>query len=746
VQCRSRVPGRGVYFRVKQVVQNLRSGVLELLEVPCPAPARGQLLIQSRTSLISAGTERMLVEFGQASLVAKARQNPERVKQVLDKIRTDGLLPTLEAVFSKLDEPLPLGYSNAGVVVETGPGVQGFSVGDRVASNGPHAEMVCRPVNLCAKIPDPVEDDHACFAVLGAIAMQGVRLLRPELGETVAVFGLGLIGLLAVQMLAAGGAQVLGIDLDPRRLELARTFGATSVPVGEGADPVAAALSATAGHGVDGVLIAASATNDAIVSQSARMSRKRGRIVLVGVVNMELNRAEFYEKELSFQVSCSYGPGRYDAAYEEQGVDYPYGFVRWTEQRNIEAVLALHAAGRLNVAPLITQRVPHAEAQRAYDLLKTDRSQLGIVLEYPRMAAPVARVAPSKLATAGAPFLQGTAGAHGANAQAKPLGKVVVGVIGAGNFTTRALLPALRRVDVTLATIASAGGVSGAHAARKFGFRSSTTDYRTILDDASINTVFITTRHNQHARMAVEALRAGKHVLVEKPLAIDREGLQQIREAYAQASGRQLMVGFNRRFSPHAARMRQLLAARSQPACMTALVNAGQIPANHWQHDPQIGGGRIVGEGCHWFDLMSFIIDSRISAVQAVTVGGRGVETHTDHASISLTFADGSLGTLHYFANGHRSFPKERLTVFCEGRVLELDNFRRLRGYGWSNFSKQNLFRQDKGHDALTAAFVQRALHGGHPLIAPAELWNVTLASLAVQEAVATGKLVPVDG
>ena len=721
---------------MKQVVQNLRSGVLELLDVPCPALGRGQLLIQTRASLISAGTERMLVEFGQASLVTKARQNPERVKQVLDKVRADGLLPTLEAVFSKLDEPLPLGYSSAGVVIDIGPGVQDFAIGDRVASNGPHAEMVCRPVNLCAKIPDSVSDDHASFAILGAIAMQGVRLLRPEIGETVAVFGLGLIGLLTVQMLAAGGAHVLGIDLDPQRLEMARSFGAKPVRVGEGADPVAAAHSATAGHGVDGVLITASAKNDTIVSQSARMSRKRGRIVLVGMVNLELNRAEFYDKELSFQVSCSYGPGRHDTNYEEQGVDYPYGFVRWTERRNIEAVLALQAAGRLNVAPLITKRVPHSDADRAYDLLKTDRAQLGIVLEYPQIAAPLARVVANHSLPAGVPA---------ATSSSRSQGKVVVGVIGAGGFTTRSLLPALKHVDVTLASIASAGGVSGAHAARKFGFRASTTDYRTILDDASINTVFITTRHDLHARMAVEALRAGKHVLVEKPLAIDREGLNQIREAYAQTSGQQLMVGFNRRFSPHAVRMRQLLAARSQPACMTMLVNAGQLPANHWLHDPQVGGGRIVGEGCHWFELMSFLVSSPIVAVQATEVGGRGIETHTDHASVTLTFADGSLGTLHYFANGHRSFPKERLTVFCEGRVLELDNFRRLRGYGWSNFTKQNLFRQDKGYDAETAAFIQRAGRGGDPLIPLTDLWNVTLATFAAQDAVACGKLVPVE-
>jgi predicted dehydrogenase/threonine dehydrogenase-like Zn-dependent dehydrogenase len=705
---------------VKQVVQNFGSGVLELLEVPCPTAGRGQLLIHTRASLISAGTERALVEFGKAGMVSKALQSPERVKQVWDKIRAEGLMPTMEAVFAKLDEPMPLGYSNAGVVVEIGPGVSGFTVGDRVASNGGHAEMVNRPVNLCAKIPDPVSDEQASFAVLGSIGLQGIRLLKSEIGETVAVFGLGLIGLLTVQMLAQGGARVLGIDPDPARRDLARRFGA--IPVDVAGDPVAAAVAQTKGHGVDGVLVTASARDDDILSQAARMSRKRGRIVLVGVVNMELNRAEFYEKELSFQVSCSYGPGRYDQQYEEHGVDYPYAFVRWTEQRNIEAVLEMIAAGRLDVEQLITKRIPHAQAASAYDLLSSDRAQLGIVLEYPQAEPVTGRV----VRTATPPRV--TSGA----------GRVAVGVIGAGAYTTRSLLPVLSKAGARLVGIASAGGVTAAHAARKFGFESSTTDYRTILADNSVNCVFITARNNLHAQIVIDALAAGKHVFVEKPLAISRGELHRVKEAYAASRGLQLMVGFNRRFSPHAVKIRQLLGTRSLPVAMTILVNAGDVPRSHWTQDPQVSGGRIIGEGCHWIDLACSIAGSPVAAVQADQVAEpHGAPRTSDNMAISLSLADGSLATIHYLANGHRAFPKEMLTLFCQGRVLEMDNFRTLRGWGWPGFKRYNLFRQDKGHQSAISAFLERISAGGPPAIPPEDLWNVTEATFAAEEAAA---------
>lgn len=713
---------------MKQVVQHLKSGLLEVVDVPCPQVAPGHLLIQTRNSLISAGTERSVVEFGQASLARKVRDNPERVRQVLDRIKNDGLLPTLEVVFAKLDEPMPLGYSNVGVVVEAGPGVDGFAVGDRVVSNGRHAEMVNKPINLCIRVPQGVSDEQATFTLVSSIGLQGIRLLRPEIGEKIAVFGLGLIGLLSVQMLAGAGCDVLGIDVDPGRLALAKSFGATPVDVSAGADPVAAGMAFSAGHGVDGVLITASAKNDSIIAQAARMSRKRGRIVLVGVVNMDLQRADFYEKELSFQVSCSYGPGRYDATYEEQGIDYPLPFVRWTEKRNMGAVLDLLATGRLDVEPLITSRVAQNEAARAYDLLSNDRSQIGIILQYPEQEPPRARVIETRRDKPADVSTSGSGRAH-------------VGVIGAGNYTKIRLLPELKRSGATLVSIASASGVTAAQSARKFGFRSSTTDYRTILADQDVNVVFITTRHHQHVPMVVDALEAGKHVFVEKPLAIDAEGLARVREAYGQTTQRQLMVGFNRRYSRHAEKIRQLLAGRSQPVSLNMLVNAGYIPATSWIQDPQVGGGRIIGEGCHWVDLMRFVVGVPIVAVQAAMIGEHpGVETRDDVMSVSLLFADGSLGNLHYFANGHKSYTKEKLEVYSEGRVLLLDNFRKLRGYGWSNFNKLNLYSQDKGRQAEIGGFVERVALGGPPFLPVEQIWNVTAATLAATESARTGQ------
>ena len=729
---------------MKQIVQNLKSGDLEVLEVPCPAAGTGQLLIQTRASLISAGTERSVVEFGQASYLDKARQNPERVKQVLERIRSDGLLPTLELVFAKLDEPMPLGYCNAGEVIQVGAGVTGYQVGDRVASNGRHAEMVCRPINLCAKVPEGVPDDQATFAVLGSIGLQGVRLIEPAIGERVAVFGLGLIGLVAVQLLVSSGAHVIGIDVDPARLKLAEQFGATTVNVAAGSDPVAAGMAFSRGVGIDAVLVTASAKNDSIIHQAAQMSRKRGRIVLVGVVNLDIQRADFYEKELKFQVSCSYGPGRYDAKYEEGGVDYPLPFVRWTEQRNMEAILELIAAGRLNVEPLITSRIPHSESVRAYDLLANDRSQLGIVLEYPRVAPQleqVVRNSPSKNGHAALPAA--STGTGSAIAAPASTGKMVAGFIGAGTFCKIRLLPPLRKRGVRMVSIASATGVTAALAAHKFGIETSTTDYRQVLADPAINTVFITTQHDTHVRFATAALEAGKHVFLEKPAATTRAGLDELRAVAERHSGQQLLVGFNRRFSPHARTMRKLVAGRSQPLTLTCLVNAGYLPMTHWAQDPIKGGGRIIGEGCHFVDLLRYIVDRPIVAVTATQLGDApGVESREDKMVINLEFADGSLGTIQYLANGHRSFCKERVEVFSEGRILALDNFRRLTGYGFANFKKQNLWSQDKGRDAELDDFIGAVTKGGAQLMPAAEIWNVTEATFAAVESAASGRRV----
>lgn len=713
---------------MKQVLQHLRTGQIELADVPCPLVRPGHLLIQTRISLISAGTERMLVEFGRAGLLAKARAQPDKVRQVLQKIRTDGLLPTLEAVFSRLDEPLPLGYCNVGRVVEVGREVEGFAVGDRVASNGPHAEMVCVPATLAARVPDTVEDESASFTVLGSIALHGVRLLQPTLGESFTVIGLGLLGQLGVQLLRAHGCHALGIDVNLARCELAQRFGCRTVAVAEGADPVQAALAFSGGKGVDGVLIAASASGDEIIHQAAQMCRRRGRIVLVGQVGLNLRRADFYEKELSFQVSCSYGPGRYDPLYEDQGCDYPLPYVRWTVARNFQAILNALAEGTVDVRPLISCSIPHGEAPRAYNLVLKDSGVLGVVLTYPDQAPPTQHSTRPR------------AGPARVSAPVRP----VVGVIGSGNFTKMVLLPAIRAAGATLHGVASAGGVTAFHAARRFEAEQATTDYRSLLANPDVNAVFITTRHSSHPQMTAEALRAGKHVFVEKPLAIDEEGLQHVEAAWCERPDLQLMVGFNRRFAPHAMQLQRALAGRSQPVAISMLVNAGELPADHWQHDPAVGGGRVVGEGCHFIDLALFLVGCPITSVAAVMFGAPAGSVREDKTSINLTFADGSITTLHYWANGSRSFPKERIEVFSEGRVAVIDNWRRILAYDWPGLSRMRI-RQDKGHRREVALFLERVREGGPPLIPFEQLDQVTRASLAAVRSAREGVIVKIE-
>lgn len=709
---------------MKQVLQHLRTGEIEVANVPCPLVQRGHLLIQTSRTLISAGTERMLVEFGKGSLIAKARSQPDKVRQVLNKIKTDGLMPTLETVFARLDEPLPLGYCSAGVVVEIGEGVQGIQVGDRVVSNGGHAEMVCVPKNLCAKIPAGVSDEEAAFTVLASIGLQGIRLIEPTIGESIVVTGLGLIGLMSVQLLIANGCRVLGIDVDPARLELARQFGAQTVDLPGGADPIAAALAFSNSRGVDGVLIAAASKSSDIINQAAQMCRKRGRIVSVGAVGLELSRPNFYEKEQTIQVSCSYGPGRYDPLYENAGQDYPYGFVRWTEQRNFEAILDLLAAKRLDVAPLISRRIEQANAQQAYSALTDEREAMGILLTYPDAPAPRETV----VELSREPSAKGTPQ------------KAVVGTIGAGNFAKLVAMPALAKTNARLACAADLNGGVAAHAGRKFGFERTTSDYRKIIEDKNINTVVVLTRHDAHGPMVLESLAAGKHVFTEKPLCLDRDQLAAIREQQAKAPALQLLVGFNRRFSPHAEKMKSLLATRNEPLCMNMMVNAGVIPPDMWHHDPKTGGGRIIGEGCHWIDLMLYLAGSPIVKVQAAKVGeSPALAVRDDKTTITLEFADGSIGTLHYFGNGHKSYQKETLEVYGDGKVLRMDNFRALYGYGFRNFKKMKLRSMDKGHKEEYRRFIAAIETGGKAVIPFEEIDNVMQATFAAVESATTG-------
>jgi predicted dehydrogenase/threonine dehydrogenase-like Zn-dependent dehydrogenase len=711
---------------MKQILQDLKDGRTTLAEVPCPRVGAGALLVRSARSLISVGTERMLVDFGKANLLDKARQQPDKVRQVLDKAWTDGLVPTLEAVRNKLDQPLPLGYCNVGTVAALGAGVTGFAVGDRVASNGKHAELVSVPVNLCAKVPDGVSDEEAAFTVIGAIALQGIRLVQPTLGESVVVTGLGLIGLMTVQLLRAHGCRVLGIDLDPGKLAIARQFAAETVDLSAGQDPVATAQAFSRGRGADAVLITASAKSSEPVHQAALMCRKRGRIVLVGIVGLELSRADFYEKELSFQVSCSYGPGRYDPAYEEGGHDYPVGFVRWTEQRNFEAVLDMLADGRLDVKPLITHRFSIADAEKAYEVVGGAEPSLGILLEYP-----------SQEEKPDAVLLERTV--RLAPAATRADGAVRVGFIGSGNYATGVLIPAFKAAGAALGAVVSSGGVSAVHAGRKYGFEQASTDAAGVVRDPAINTLVVATRHDSHARYVCDALAAGKHVFVEKPLALNRAELEAIEAAYAAAGeGRApvLTVGFNRRFSSLVQKAKALLAGVQEPKAFVMTVNAGMIPPDHWTQDPAVGGGRIIGEACHYIDLLRYLAGQPIVGVQVTAMGAApGVAVRDDKVSFTLAFADGSFGTVHYLANGHKSFPKERLEVFAGGRVLQLDNFKALKGYGWPGFRGIGLWRQDKGQRACAGAFVKAVKSGGPPPIPFDELVEVMRVSFEVAEA-----------
>ena len=714
---------------MRQILQNLRSGETLLEEIPVPRVRPGQLLIATTRTLVSSGTERMLVEFGRASLIDKARQQPDKVRMVLDKIRTDGLPATLQAVRSKLEQPLALGYCSVGRVLEVGPGVRGFAVGERLASNGKHAEVVCVPQNLCARIPDTLDDDSAVFTVVGAIALQGVRLITPTLGETVVVTGLGLIGLLCVQLLRAHGCRVLGLDFEPDRLALAQQFGAEVVDLRSGADAVAAAMSYSRGRGVDAVVITASTTSSEPMHQAALMCRKRGRIVLVGVSGLELSRADFYEKELSFQVSCSYGPGRYDPQYEEAGHDYPVGFVRWTEQRNFEAVLDLLADGRLQAQPLVTHRFPLERAAEAYALLAAREPPLGIVLEYQAELAG-ARAGPEttrRVLALPAVVARGAAGLP------------VIGFIGSGNYATQVLIPAFRHSGARLKAVVSNTGVSAVHAARRHGLEQAGTDASTLLTDPEIDALVISTRHDSHAQYVVAGLDAGKHVFVEKPLCVDVAQLAAVREAAGRArtasgAAALLMVGFNRRFAPHAVRIKQLLETVREPKVFIMTVNAGQLAPSHWSHDRASGGGRIIAEGCHFIDLLRFLAGAPVSSFEASRIGGEPAAC-LDKASFTLAFADGSIGTVHYIASGHRSFPKERLEVFCAGRILQLDNFRTLRAWGWPRLSRHWLWRQDKGQRACAAAFVA-AVRGAAPAPIPlGELLEVAQLTLDIDSA-----------
>ncbi|TCV10497.1 putative dehydrogenase [Sphingobacterium alimentarium] len=694
---------------MKQIIQSFKTGETILEEVPAPLVKRGNVLIQTTRSLVSLGTERMLVEFGKSSLISKARQQPDKVKQVLDKIKTDGLMPTLETVFNKLGEPLPLGYCNVGKVIAVGEGVTDFKVGDRVASNGQHAEFVSVPKNLVAHVPEEVSDEEASFTVIGSIGLQGIRLLNPTLGETVVVIGLGLIGLITAQLLVANGCRVIGSDIDPAKLELAKSWGIIPFNPLQG-DIVKFVSEKTNGVGADGVIITASAKNNDIISQSANMSRKRGKIVLVGVIGLNLSRAEFYEKELTFQVSCSYGPGRYDDDYEQKGIDYPLPFVRWTEKRNFETILEAIRSEKLKVKEMISEIVLLENYLDVYGEIGTKRS-IASIIKYDENL----NLNPNHTVKIKDSNFAGSKG--------------ILGIIGSGNFTKMTMLPALKTTNASVKFIASRSGISGTALAQKFSINNSTTDYHEILQDSEVDLVLITTRHDQHASMVLESLSAGKNVFVEKPLALNNEELDKIIQEY-ERSGKTLTVGFNRRFSPHIQKIKSIVGDSMMN--VVATMNAGFIPNNVWVHDLKVGGGRIIGEACHFIDLITYLTGSKVKSV-CMNAMGTNPEENTDNASILLKYENGSTGVINYFSNGSKAYSKERVEVYSQERTIVMDNFRVTEGFGTKGFSKLKT-KLDKGHHEQFRILVERIKNGGPSIIPFDEIINTTKASFAAIE------------
>ncbi len=700
-----------------QIIQDLKNGNTILEEVPAPLVRKGHVLIKTHRTLVSLGTEKMLVEFGKSNLISKARQQPEKVKQVLDKIKTEGLLPTLEAVFNKLDEPLPLGYCNAGEVIAVGEGVSEFRVGDRVASNGHHAEIVCIAKNLVAKIPENVSYEEAAFTVIGSIGLQGIRLVNPTMGETVVVIGLGLIGLITVQLLLANGCNVIGFDFDERKVEMARNSGANAF-IASNVDVVKIVEEYTGSIGADAVLITASTKSNDVISQAAQMSRKKGRIVLVGVIGLNIQRSDFFKKELSFQVSSSYGPGRYDEDYESKGLDYPLAYVRWTEKRNFETVLSAISRKQLNVDSLITERVALKDYQEVYSNM--GGTSIASILEYNSTSVVVQNTVSGKTFSS------------------RP-GKGILGIIGAGNFTKMTVLPALKNSGAHYKYISSAGGLSAKSLSNKYGFEYCTTDYTEILNDNEVDIVMITTRHDMHAGMVIESIKAGKNVFVEKPLALNPNELEAIISEYEKLQNPiSITVGFNRRFSPHIQRAKKLIG--NTPMNIVATMNAGFIPPDVWVQDMKVGGGRIIGEACHFIDLMVFLTGSKVSSVVMNSLG-TSPEENTDNAIITLRFENGSQGVINYFSNGSKEYAKERVEIFSQGRVLVLDNFRKLKGYGFRDFSSMST-SLDKGHKNQFLQLIKQVKEGGASLIPFEELINTTKASFAAVESLRTGSWV----
>ena len=738
---------------MKQVIQNMSDGKTTVSEVPVPMTKVGMVLVQTAASVVSSGTERMVVEFAEKSLLEKARARPDLARQLLDKARREGLVTAVEAARNRLDQPMTLGYASSGRVVEVGEGLVGFQVGDRVACAGGgyavHAEYNLVPKNLVVKLPEQVDFESGAFATLGAIALHGFHLSEARLGESVAVIGLGLLGLLEAQIARSAGCKVFGIELDQKRLELANGMG---IPTSQRQFAEEAASSFTSGQGFDAVIICADTPEADPVELAGAIAHDRANVVALGAVGQNLPRKIYYEKELKFVNSRSYGPGRYDTEYEENGHDYPIGYVRWTIERNMAAFLELVAGGKVQVQSLITHRFPIEQAVEAYEIITGKRGEpfVGVVLTYSQ---------PDKTDGLGERLLEKERVIVGETFEGKGTGfriadSVQLGVFGAGNFANSITLPILKKLpSVHLIGMCSASGMSTQHAAERFGFSYATTDENQILTDAQIDTVAILTRHDVHARQIKSALRAGKHVFCEKPLAIDEKDIDEIEallrqvstpEAESQVNSPIFCLGLNRRFSPMIRSMADFLSKRNEALVANYRVNAGYIPQSHWVQDEKQGGGRIIGEACHFIDVLTYLVGSPPISVSGIGLPDNG-RYHEDNVILDFTFSDGSIGSLTYTANGDKSFSKERLEVFCGGRIAVLNDFRRLK---LIHNGKKRVFRawfnQDKGHQAIWTAFNEAVRSGKQPPIPYAHIMGVSRATFAAVRALREKRIVQI--
>jgi predicted dehydrogenase len=718
---------------MKQLLQNIKTGDAYVADVPVPTPGPGAALVQTRASLVSAGTERMVVAFAKQSLLGKATSRPDLVHQVLNKTKREGLLTAYEATMNKLDQPMALGYSSAGTIIKVGEGLTGFRVGDRVACAGGghavHAEFANVPKNLMVPIPDSVDFEGAAFATLGAVAMQGFRLAEVQVGAKIVVIGLGLLGLMATGIATAAGCQVLGVDLDPQRVQLARAMGAQEA-VGRD-QAVEAAQAFTRGRGADAVLICADTDSNDPVNLAAEIARDKAKIVAVGAVGLDIPRNLYYQKELELIVSRSYGPGRYDPQFEEQGQDYPIAYVRWTETRNIEAFLDLLANKKLDVSPLITHRIPIVEGEKAYAVITGEEPYLGVVLTYPQGEPPEENRVPNLLAP---------------TIRVKDEEILALGVLGAGNYALSTFLPVVKKVGgIAPVGIVSASGASAAHAAQRFGFGFSASDPAALLDDPVINLIAILTRHNLHTPQILEAFTAQKQVYCEKPLAINAEQLDQISTALQKEDHPLLMLGFNRRFAPLAVQLQAFVDKRQEPLFAHYRINANQLPAAHWLNDPQEGGGRIIGEACHFIDFLTFLVGTPPIEVTAQGLPDGGTY-HEDNLVMNFRFPDGSIGVVSYLANGDKSYPKEYLEVFSGGRVGVLHDWRKLElVQDGKRKVHRGLLRQDKGHQSAWRKFIDAVQSTKSPPIPYEQLIGVTRASLAAVQSLRSGKPIAIE-